>query len=69
MNLKLKIVKVKGKDEILGGYNPLAWDVNTDGSCCNDNGHYEKPITAQQQQTISQLLIMKYLRSLRNFNP
>ncbi|RHZ75466.1 hypothetical protein Glove_213g87 [Diversispora epigaea] len=25
------LVKVKGTDEIVGGYNPLAWDKNTDG--------------------------------------
>ncbi|RHZ75484.1 hypothetical protein Glove_213g76 [Diversispora epigaea] len=26
------IVKVKGTDEILGGYNPLAWDNNVNGT-------------------------------------
>ncbi|RHZ77486.1 hypothetical protein Glove_177g138 [Diversispora epigaea] len=25
------LVKVKGTDEIIGGYNPLTWDKNTDG--------------------------------------
>ncbi|RHZ70820.1 hypothetical protein Glove_266g16 [Diversispora epigaea] len=27
------LVKVKGTDEIVGGYNPLTWDKNTDGKC------------------------------------
>jgi hypothetical protein len=27
----LVIIKVKGTDEILGGYNPLMWDKNTSG--------------------------------------
>ncbi|RHZ66625.1 hypothetical protein Glove_306g51 [Diversispora epigaea] len=27
------IIKVKGTDEILGGYNPLMWDNNTSGVC------------------------------------
>ncbi|RHZ76264.1 hypothetical protein Glove_199g159 [Diversispora epigaea] len=34
------IMKVKGTDEILGGYNPLAWDANTSGRWENTNDSF-----------------------------
>ncbi|RHZ88285.1 hypothetical protein Glove_24g23 [Diversispora epigaea] len=34
------IMKVKGTEEILGGYNPLSWDANTDGSWRKTNDSF-----------------------------
>ncbi|RHZ70453.1 hypothetical protein Glove_271g31 [Diversispora epigaea] len=34
------IVKVKGTEEILGGYNPLIWDANTDGNWRKTNDSF-----------------------------
>ncbi|CAB4441138.1 unnamed protein product [Rhizophagus irregularis] len=59
------IMKVSGTDELLGGYNPLTWNINTDGSTMNSfifsfkNGQSNNPCVSYIQRKFFKNAIYK----------
>ncbi|RIA79816.1 hypothetical protein C1645_839869 [Glomus cerebriforme] len=60
------IMKVTGTDELLGGYNPLTWNVNTDGRTLNSfifsfkSGQLKVPCVSYIQRKFAEKAIYKF---------